>query len=318
MTTQQVSDTTFRGFSNDTVNLNAPTPITVGQQVSDVIGADGNVPAGSDDVDLFTLVPSTSGAFIVRTTTSTEGSADTFLRVFDQSGKELAFNDNASSLTTASSVQVALTAGQTYYIGVRGALASGARPAYDPLTGAGAAAGSTGTYLLDVTAQSSVITPPINVHGTTSAPDARDGNLLFLFLHGFPSAVLDGFKQDSTLSGTDIAAQEAQLKTSGILDVNKDGVTDATDGNLLFLELHGFNADVLDGFKGSSTLAGAQIFANIEALKQGGAQPAVAHVTPSILPASMSDPQPIAPDVVLALDPSILDEVFITYKKAKP
>ncbi|MBO1348812.1 MAG: hypothetical protein EBE86_016135 [Hormoscilla sp. GUM202] len=76
-------------------------------------------------------------------------SADTFLRVFDAEGNEIAFNDDENNGTRGSYLQVAVTGGTEYIIGVNGSN-PGARN-YDPITGAGAAAGSMGDYLLSVT-----------------------------------------------------------------------------------------------------------------------------------------------------------------------
>src|SRR5208337_232812 len=96
-----------------------------------------------------------------------EGSADTFLRVFDANGNELAYHANASPETIGSEVQISLTAGQTYYIGVNGASAQ-AR-SYNPLTGAGAAPGSTGNYMLSVTsaATAAVTTTTLSVSASS-------------------------------------------------------------------------------------------------------------------------------------------------------
>src|SRR5262249_19313962 len=68
---------------------------------------------------------------------------------------ELTYNDNASPSTTASDVKVTVQAGQTYYIGVNGAIGTDGTDQhardYNPLTGAGAANSvSLGTYTLVV------------------------------------------------------------------------------------------------------------------------------------------------------------------------
>src|SRR5581483_960433 len=72
---------------------------------------------------------------------------------------ELAYNDNASSNTTASQLIVLVQAGQTYYIGISGA---GANPrGYDPATGQGATAGSTGSYVLRPSGQPTASIAPL-------------------------------------------------------------------------------------------------------------------------------------------------------------
>ena len=125
-----------------------PQTITAGQTVTGNIGMDNGLIVGATDVDLYKFVPTTSGNYDVRTDTSQEGSADTLLRVFDVSGDQIASNDNASSATTASFIRFDFQAGQTYYIGVSGS----GNSAYNPITGTGATAGSTGTYVLSLAA----------------------------------------------------------------------------------------------------------------------------------------------------------------------
>src|SRR5207253_10827084 len=116
------------------------------QSASENVGQGGCLVIGASDVDVFRFVAPTAGDVFFRTITSNENSADTFLRLFDASGNELARNDDANPNTTASLIAYRVVAGQTYYIGVDGfSLNAGD---YDPVTGAGAVPGSTGTYVL--------------------------------------------------------------------------------------------------------------------------------------------------------------------------
>jgi hypothetical protein len=103
---------------------------------------------GASDVDVYVFQPSVSQTVDIRAGNPGEGKVDAFLRVFDSAGNQLASNDNASIRTTDSFVRLTVQAGQTYYIGVNGA--GPGSSAYNPLTGAGAVAGSTGTYTLTV------------------------------------------------------------------------------------------------------------------------------------------------------------------------
>lgn len=120
--------------------------LQLGELVNDVIGRDGSLITGAEDVDLFRFVAPKTMLLQIRTETTAEGSSNTFLRFFDAAGQELAFNNDAGAQTTGSLIQIAVTAGQTYYIGVNGSSAQ-AR-AYNPFTGTGAAAGSQGSYVL--------------------------------------------------------------------------------------------------------------------------------------------------------------------------
>lgn len=121
------------------------TALPLGETVTGDIGRDASLEVGPTDVDLYSLTPTQSGRHRIETVTVEAFSADTFMRLFDASGTELAFDDNSAG-SRGSLVEAELTAGQTYYVGVNGA-GPDAR-AYDPLTGAGAAAatGEGGAY----------------------------------------------------------------------------------------------------------------------------------------------------------------------------
>ncbi|HEX5245189.1 MAG TPA: Calx-beta domain-containing protein, partial [Tepidisphaeraceae bacterium] len=107
----------------------------------------------------------------IRTFTNQEGDADTFLRVFDASGNQLAANDNIDNSTTASAVRLRVQAGQTYFVAVSGANPAAAQ--YDPVTGSGTSSGSTGNYSLSATVAANsftVSTPPETIE-PFQAPD---------------------------------------------------------------------------------------------------------------------------------------------------
>ncbi len=160
-------------LSNDSIQNNTPTPIALGQTIPAAIGADGAFSAGPGDIDLYRFVAPATRIITIRTMGDTTGQfagANTFLRLFDSGGHELAVNDNASIDTTSSLLHIGVVAGRTYYIGVNGASANAG--AYNPLTGAGAASGSTGNYSLNVSSfQGSIVTgsdsggaPLVNVY----------------------------------------------------------------------------------------------------------------------------------------------------------
>jgi hypothetical protein len=136
-------------LSNNSINNATPTAVTLSQAVSGNIGLDGDLFVGSTDVDIYKFTAPTTREFNFSTLTQQENSADTVIRVFDGLGNQIAVNDNASATTTASSVNVAMLAGQTFYIGVSGA--GSGQYSYNALTGAAAAPGSTGPYTFDVT-----------------------------------------------------------------------------------------------------------------------------------------------------------------------
>ncbi len=138
-------------LNDNSIDFGTPTAITAGSAVSGNLGTDNGLIVGDTDIDLYKFVPTTSGAFDVRTDTSQEGSADTYLRLFDSAGNQIAANDNATNATTGSFVRATLVAGQTYYIGVSGS----GNSAYSAVTNTGAASGATGNYVLAIAAATS-------------------------------------------------------------------------------------------------------------------------------------------------------------------
>jgi hypothetical protein len=135
-------------LTDNAVQGGSPADVAPGERIYRTIGVDGGVTVGAADVDLYRFVPGVSGTFSVSAIVPGEQTTDPFLRVFDQFGNEVAFDDDAAANTRDAAVSFATTAGQTYYIGVNGSSAN-AR-AYDPATGAGAAPGDGGDYVLEV------------------------------------------------------------------------------------------------------------------------------------------------------------------------
>jgi Ca2+-binding RTX toxin-like protein len=150
---------TVSSLSDDRATNTAIEQIEVDDLVDAEIGKDGSLQRGPADVDLYRFTPTTSGEHVINTFTNQEFSANTFLRVFSNSGSELAFNDDATATTRGSQVTLTLTAGVPILIGVN---ESGPDSRdYNPITGAGASAGtgSGGIYQLLVTADTTNATP---------------------------------------------------------------------------------------------------------------------------------------------------------------
>lgn len=105
-----------------------------GESRNGEIGDDGDYQIGDGDVDIYEFVPDQSGTYTIRTDViEAYQNVDTFMRLFDSAGNELAFNDNADANTRQSAITYAFVAGATYYITISGA-APDARN-YDPSTG---------------------------------------------------------------------------------------------------------------------------------------------------------------------------------------
>lgn len=149
-----------RARSNDSVNNATPTTVAFGDEIKADIGTDGEFLVGEADIDVYRFTPTRSQTVLIRANTKIEFAADTVLRVFDAAGNEIAFNDDINASTTGSLVRLNVIAGVTYYIGVNG-FSAGAR-GYNVVTGAGAADGDTGVYVLQITGP---IAPDIEVSG---------------------------------------------------------------------------------------------------------------------------------------------------------
>lgn len=160
----QRTEQEFRSLTNNSIQNHTPEVVIVGEPLQRDVGRDGTIDVGRDDIDIYRFDSPFNGILTVRTDTSTEDSADTFLRIFNAGGEEIAFNNNASGATTASQASITVIAGQTYYVGVNGA--SPDARLYNPLTGEGAAEGSEGAYGLRLEATESDL-PLVSVSDVT-------------------------------------------------------------------------------------------------------------------------------------------------------
>lgn len=161
--------TRSKNLSDNTIDDGAVRDISVEDVVSGSIGEDNGFVIGADDIDLYRFIPTTTGVVDIRTTTNEEFTANTFLRFFDASGTEIAFNDNADATTRGSFLQVEVTAGTEYFIGINGSSADARN--YNPITGEGAANGSQGNYSLSIAAGIAPNKAPIAVEDNASTDE---------------------------------------------------------------------------------------------------------------------------------------------------
>ena len=133
------------------VQATAVTPVAGAARFEAVIG-DGAY--GSGDVDLFRVSLAAGQQLTAGITARTTGSAlDSYLRVFDATGRELVSNDDFGGSLDSSLTYTAAAAG-AYFVGVSGY----GNSAYQPATAGTGRAGSTGNYRLDL--GFSTVTPP--------------------------------------------------------------------------------------------------------------------------------------------------------------
>jgi hypothetical protein len=135
-------------ISDDAIGFSRIQTVTSGSNLRSTLGEDSSFNSGTGDVDLFKFIAADDGILTVNADGYEQFSADTFLRLFDSSGKEMAFNDNRSDETRGSTVAGAVKKGKVYYIGVSGASASARL--YSPKKFGNAVVGSTGSYALSV------------------------------------------------------------------------------------------------------------------------------------------------------------------------
>ena len=155
--------------------------ITSGETLLGNIGNDSGFVVGDTDVDIYRFVPTQSNTVNIRTVTSEEFSADTYLRVFDRNGNEIAANNDASDIDRGSLIQLDVIADTEYYLGISGNSPEGQQ--YNAVTGEGTAPGSQGNYSLSVSSGNDLVTgstvyrffrPDVGVHFYTASEAERD------------------------------------------------------------------------------------------------------------------------------------------------
>ena len=166
---------------DNTIGSSAVQNITSGETLLGNIGNDSGFVVGDTDVDIYRFVPTQSNTVNIRTITSEEFSADTYLRVFDRNGNEIAANNDASDINRGSLIQLDVIAGTEYYLGVSGNSSEGQQ--YNAVTGEGTAPGSQGNYNLSVSSGNDLVTgstvyrffrPDVGVHFYTASETERD------------------------------------------------------------------------------------------------------------------------------------------------
>lgn len=137
-------------LTNSSIRFGTPTTISANVPVYANLGTTNAVETGAASVNLYRYTANFTGELSIRVSVPGDQPTDPFLRLFDENGVELAYNDDAANNTRGAALTYSVVAGRTYYIGVNPSSAN-AR-AYDPLTGSGAAEGIEGDYVLLVSA----------------------------------------------------------------------------------------------------------------------------------------------------------------------
>jgi serralysin len=234
---------------NDVIGSATDTGITFDNPTSyfdfDSIGNNPNV-SPELDVDLYKIQADAGDRIVIDINASIFGSfLDSFLRVFDSAGNEIAANDDFNSLDSFISLKA--TNSDTYYIGV----SSLNNIFYDPFVeGSGDFGFSTGNYDISIT-----VAAPKVITGT-SGNDSLFGDIGNDSLSGLGGKdTLRGFAGDDTLrgdGGNDTlfggADNDSLVGGGGADRIFGEAGEDLLDG--------GNNNDFLNGGAGSDTVKG--------------------------------------------------------------
>ena len=139
------------GDANGTIAGAINTPQLTGAPIAAIngeIGIDGMASAiGASDVDLYRVQPSAAGTVFatVGSNTASPADFDAYMRVFDATGQQITFNDDANG-TLFPRTSFAVQAGQTYYVAISGL----GNDSYNPAVAGSGSAGATGRYALSL------------------------------------------------------------------------------------------------------------------------------------------------------------------------
>ena len=148
LSAELLSTSAATSLRDDVMGYGGVATLVLNQWLVGWVGSDQAYAGDASDVDLYRFVAPVTTNVEIRTFPNSIYRANTFLRVFDVSGNEIARNDDVAADDLNSRIVLSVASGQTYYLGVNGAGPDA--DAYDPTSGAGAAPGDTGEYYIGV------------------------------------------------------------------------------------------------------------------------------------------------------------------------
>ncbi len=203
LTVATETDTTISG-ANQVTSTSGTADLT-GYQISSL-----------SDVDVFAVNLAAGDVLTLNVNTPAGGTLDSYLRLFNSSGKQLAANDNAAApgeaLTKDSYLSFTASTAGVYYVGI----SSHGNQRYNAVTGAGTANGTTaGAYELDVTVTGVTPTPtPTPTPSPTPTPtdwasqNLHDAGLISL---------IQNLDADGSLSRSDMINLLTSTTTNGTI-----------------------------------------------------------------------------------------------------
>ena len=211
---------------NDSLAQATPVPLVNGEARMEAIVGDGS--SGAQDVDLFAVNLIAGDQLTVDVAARELGSSlDSYLRLFDATGQQLAFNDDFGGSLDSYLDYTASTSG-TYYVGV-----SGYRNAsYSPLTAGSGTAGSTGTYAVSFAVVGEESPPPLEPNDTLATASVG-------LAAGADAAAIPGVIGDGAAGNRDVDLYSVSLEAGDLLNAF---VTAQADGSTLDSYLRVFTA----------------------------------------------------------------------------
>ncbi|MCC0177007.1 S8 family serine peptidase [Waterburya agarophytonicola K14] len=225
---------------DNTIGSSAVQNLTSGETVFGNVGNDSGFIVGDTDIDIYRFIPNIDSTVNIKTIANEEFSADTYLRVFDGEGNEIAANDNENDLNQGSLIQLDVTAGTQYYIGVNGSSPQGQQ--YNPVTGEGAAPGNQGNYNLSISSGNDLVTgstvyrffrPDIGTHFYTASNFERDSIITNLPNYSYEGeSYLAASETADPLTGARPVYRFFNTSTGAHLYTMSEAERDTIDGNL--------------------------------------------------------------------------------------
>ena len=225
---------------DNTIGSNAVQNVSSGETLLGNVGNDSGFVVGDTDIDLYRFVPTADGTVNIRTIATQEFSADTYLRIFDSAGNEIAANDDRSDLDRGSLIQLDVTVGTEYYIGVNGSSPQAGQ--YNPLTGEGTAPGSQGNYNLSISSGNDIVSgsavyrffrPDVGVHFYTASEFERDSIIANLPNYSYEGeSYISAAETADPLTGARPVYRFFNNSTGAHLYTMSEAERDSIDGNL--------------------------------------------------------------------------------------
>ena len=252
----------FSTLSDNSLNSELVRDANLDRIIAGNVGEDNGFTIGSEDIDLYRFTAEKDTKIEIEVDASEEFNANTFLRFFDSSGNEIAFNDNATELNKGSVLQQEVKANTEYIIGINGSTENARN--YNPVTGEGAASApvsALGDYTLTITEIDGTETnlPTVAINDVSLA-EGSQSNIEFSFTVSLNEAAEQAVTVDYEVDDDTATAGDDYIDSSGTLTfepgettktiavtVLADDVAEETESFAVRLSNLSDNAELRDG-----------------------------------------------------------------------